>query len=448
MMFRLMNAVAIWIVAASLLVGQDFPSFRGNAGWGMVASQKLPATWSEEENLAWKTNLDGSGWSQPVVIGERLFVTMAVAEKDLSPKNFEEGVKTPQSMGITLFSKPPDVSIDWQVVCLSTSDGSKLWQASVHQGKPTYAIHPSNTFATETPVADENGIYAYFGAAGIVAGLGLDGQELWKRDVGVFKTSNSFGTGSSLAIHQGKIYLQNFSEGSADLLCLDTKTGEVLWRSARDKPSTSWSTPLVWENAQRTEIIVSGNQQVESYAPDTGSLLWTVSNVKAATACSPCADSQRLYFGGSDPFSKGPLFAVNPGAAGDVSPKKQNKTFDSCAWVLDRAGPGMASPVSSGAFLYTVDKNILRCYEAASGKLVYQNRLPKMSMVAASPLILGDQVLMIDENGVGCSVAVGSEFEVLSSGSLSDTFWATPAVANNSIYFRGVKAIYCIRAAD
>lgn len=442
---RFFCAGLLGLLAPSLLVAQDFPGFRGVNGWGFAGDHALPTSWSDSDNLAWKADLAGSGWSQPVVMGQRVFVTLAVADKDLSPKNFEEGVKTPQSMGISLFSKPPDTPIDWQVVCLSTVDGSQQWQTSVQLGKPTYAIHPSNSFATESPVADEQGVYVYFGAAGSVAGLGHDGSLRWKRDVGVFKTSNSFGTGSSLAIHSGKVFLQNFSEGSGDVLCLSSDTGEILWQSSRNKLATSWSTPLIWKNSQRTELIVSGGHQVDSYDPDTGSLLWTVSNVKAATACSPCADLERLYFGGSDPFSKGPLFAMTPGATGDVSPKKQNKQFDSCVWVEDRAGPGMASPVSSGQFLYTVDKNILKCYDAATGKQLYQNRLPKMSMVAASPLVVGEQLLLIDENGSACTVALGPEFKVLASGNLSDTFWATPAVAHDAIFFRGVKALYCVR---
>jgi outer membrane protein assembly factor BamB len=442
---RLLCLMSIAICLPTGELAADFPSFRGHKGWGITGPQNLPSSWSESQNVAWKVEVPGAGWSQPVVIGQQLFVTLASAEKDLRPKNFEDGVKTPQSMGITMFVKPPDVPIEWQVACFSTGDGSLQWQTTVQRDKPKFAIHPSNSYATESPVADENGIYAYFGACGVVAGLGLDGRELWKRDVGAFKTSNSFGTGSSLAIYSGKIYLQNFSEESADILCLDAKTGQTLWSAARDSNSSAWSTPLVWENDQRTEIIVSGNQQVDSYDPVSGTPLWTVSRVKAATACSPCADAKRLYFGGSDPFSKGPLFAMYPGAAGDVSPSKQNGMFESCAWMEMRAGPGMASPVSSGELLYTVDKNILKCYEATSGKLVYQNRLPKMGMVAASPLIVGDQLLMIDERGESCLVAVGREFKVISTGSLSDTFWATPAVANDSIYFRGVQGLYCVR---
>ena len=87
-----------------------------------------------------------------------MFVTAAVAEQDLKPKNFSDGVKTPQSMGISLFAKPPNVTIEWKVYCINVSDGVVLWDKTVHSAKPKYPIHPSNTFATESPVADENGV--------------------------------------------------------------------------------------------------------------------------------------------------------------------------------------------------------------------------------------------------------------------------------------------------
>ena len=423
----------------------DFVAFRGTNGLGVTGDQAIPDAWSISENMAWKVAIPGSGWSQPVIVGDRIFVTAAVAEKDLRPKNFSDGVKTPQSMGVTLFTKAPDVSIEWQVLCLSAKDGSMLWQQVIHTGKPKFPVHPSNTYATESPVADSSGVYVSFGAAGVVAGLSLDGQQRWKQDVGVFKTGNSFGTGSSLAIHEGRTYVQNFSEESADVVCFDNATGDVVWKKKRDENSTSWSTPVIWKNDQRVELIVSGSELVESFDPATGDLLWKVSNVKAATACSPGADRQHLYFGGSDPFSKGPLFAVAAGARGDISPQKKNSQFEGCVWLNNRAGPGMPSPVSSGNFLYVVDSNILRCYDANTGNQLYQNRLPKMTMVAASPLIIGDKLLLIDEQGHGCLVAVGPEFQIVGSGEIDDTFWATPAVANDSVYFRGVNALYCIR---
>lgn len=105
----------------------------------------------------------------------------------------------------------------------------------------------------------------------------------------------------------------------------------------------------------------------------------------------------------------------------------------------------MASPVSNGQYLYVADNNILRCYDAKTGERLYQNRLPDLKQVAASPLIIGDKLLVIDEAGSAALVKVGREFEVIGGGQLSDVFWSTPAVGHNSLYFRGIDALYCIR---
>ena len=443
---RLATALAAILVIPSVCFGaDDFPQFRGPLGWGVAPAANVPDEWSAESNLAWKSRIPGSGWSQPVLFGGHVYLTSAVTDKTIKPQNFSEGVKSPRSMGLGILAKAPSDVFEWQVVCLDAESGNLIWKQSVGKGKAKYAIHPSNSFATETPVADADGLYVYFGAAGILARVDHSGTVVWTKEFEVFRTSNNFGTGSSLAIHDGHIFLQTFSEKAATVRAIRTDDGGQAWMASRKKASTSWSSPLVWANEVRTELIISGDQQVESFNPSTGEVLWKVSNVKAATACSPAADQKRLYFGGSDPFSKGPLFAIRAGASGDISPRKNNARFEYCSWLVERAAPGMASPVSSGQHVYVVDKNILRCYDAESGERVYQSRVPGLTMVASSPLIIGDRLLLIDEAGRAAMVSTGSEFQVRGQGRFDDTFWSTPAVSGDAIFFRGVEGLYCVR---
>lgn len=424
----------------------DFPQFRGTYGLGVIEGPaSIPRSWSSSENLAWKIDVPGAGWSQPVVIGDSLFLTSAVSDKNLNPKNFASGVKMPQSMGLGGFTKAPDTTIRWQVQCYDAVTGAKRWAETIMEGKPKYPVHPSNTYATETPVADADGVYAFFGATGILAGLNHQGKVLWTKELGAHPTNNGFGTGSSLAIFDGKVYVQHFTNGSGILACFDTKTGSEIWRVNRTKNESSWSSPIVWKNDQRVEVLSSGGELICSYDPETGKELWRVSNVKAPTACSIAADNRQIYFGGSDPFSTGALFAMRAGASGDVSPQKKNGSFDNCSWLEVKGGPGMSSPVSTGDFLYVVDKNILKCYEAETGKRVYQTRIPSISMVAASPIVVGDVLLVIDEAGEAKLIKTGPEFEIVGGGKLDDVFWSTPAISNGSIYFRGVDGLYCIR---
>lgn len=423
----------------------DFPQFRGPGGAGIADATPVPLAWSSTENVAWKVKVPGSGWSQPIIIGDHLYLTTAVSDKNLAPKNFAGGVKMPQSMGLGGLTKAPDTNIQWQVHCYRTDTGERLWAETVVEGKPKFPVHPSNTYATETPAADADGVYAFFGATGTIAGFSHKGELLWKHELGAFSTNNGFGTGSSLAIHQGKVVVQHFTNGSGILVCYDTRTGTQIWRHDREKNESSWSSPLVWKNDRRVELLSSGGEMICSYDPETGSELWRLSNVKAPTACSIAADGRQIYFGGSDPFSTGALFAMRAGATGDVSPKKKNTSFETCTWLENKSGPGMPSPVSTGEFLYVVDKNILKCYEAETGKRVYQNRIPSISMVASSPIVVGDKLLVLDEGGEAKLIQAGANFEVVGGGKIDDVFWSTPAVSNGSIYLRGVEALYCIR---
>jgi hypothetical protein len=351
-------------------------------------------------------------------------------------------------MGLGGMSPAPKINFQWQVHCYDAMDGKFQWRQTIVEGRPEFPIHPSNSYATESPVVDSNGVYAFFGATGTVACLSHSGGIVWRHELGAFPTSNGFGTGSSLAIHEGFVFAQHYTEKSASLTCFDTATGNVVWSNKRNKTGSSWSSPIVWTNSIRSELITSGGEKLASFSPKTGEELWTIDNVKAPTACSIASDSQRIYFGGSDPMSKGPLFAVHSGASGDISPKKKNESFSFCDWLELKAGPGMASPVSNGRFVVVIDNNILRAYDVQSGKKSYERRLGQLKTVAASPLMIDDKLLVLDETGNAMLLNAADEFSPIGGGKLDDTFWATPSIANNSIYLRGIDGLYCIRSLE
>ncbi|MEL7498076.1 MAG: PQQ-binding-like beta-propeller repeat protein [Planctomycetota bacterium] len=439
--------VFTFVAAASAQTdNKTFNQFRGPDGSGVVADQSIPVTWSEDANVAWKVPIEGGGWSQPVIQQDRIYVTTSVSDTGIKPKSFASGVRTPASMG--LGTKAPKTTMQWRVVCLNLKDGSKIWEKDIAQGQPKFGVHPSNSFATETPVVDQDGVYVYFGMSGTIAALSLDGKIKWQNDVGVYKTSNDFGTGSSLAIHKGKVLLQQFNETHAKAFCFDTKTGNEIWKAEFDQKGTAWSTPIVWKNKNRTEVVISSNRAVESFDPETGKQLWRVGNVLAASAASVCFNENAIFFGNSSPMAKGPLFAVSAGATGDVSPEKRNDQFENCLWAQPRSGPGIVSPVATKDFVYVVDGSVLKCFDAATGESRYKERLPGLKSMAASPLIVGNKLILIDDAGTACVVATGAEFRVLGKGKLNDVFWSSPAVSDNAIFIRGVDSLYCLRAAE
>lgn len=427
----------------AVAAASDWTQFRGPQGNGHVPELSHPDSWSDTENVAWAVELAGSGWSSPVVFGDRVFVTMAISESGTKPVGMTEGVRNLQSMG--LGGKKPKETLQFAIACLNLNDGAVVWQKSLEQKVPPHPVHPSNSFATESPATDGKSLFVYFGAIGLVAGLDFDGNELWRRDIGTFKTGNDFGTGSSLAVDEGLVFLQYDNDEKSMLLALDASTGDDVWRKDRVY-KTAWSSPLVWRNSQRRELIVCGEGNVTSYSAKTGEEFWKLTGIPSSFSASPASDESSVFFGNSGPFSSGPLVAVTVGNSGTIELKPE-KEAPGVVWSKLKAGPGMASPVLAAGCLYIPGSGgILNCYDAKTGERVYRDRLENASTIASSLWASTEKVFILDESGKCFVVKAGRSFEVLGTNQISDLFWSTPSIAGNSLLLRGVNKLHCIRA--
>jgi len=420
----------------------DWPQFRGPNGDGVAAAAHPPSEWSGSKNLAWKAALPGSGWSQPIVIGGQVYLTAAVSQGLERPLGFEQGVRDPRTMKA---GQAPALEIDWRVLAFDLESGKPLWSASAAKGKPLYPVHPSNTYATETPCADASGVYAFFGATGTLAAFDPAGKPLWKLELGPQRTETGYGTASSPALNEGRVFVQCFGDDQAFLVAVDARRGSELWRVKREQPAVSWSSPLVWHNGERVELVVSGNLLITSHDPASGQELWRVAGVAGPSSCSFAADAERLYFGQRSPGANPPLYALEAGGEGDLSPQPGSLDIGHQAWMQRSAAPGMPSPVVADGLIYVLVEGILSCRDAASGELLYRERVGDLATIAASPLVVGENLLVLDEAGRAVLVRLGPDFEVVGGGQLEDVFWATPGVAGDALLLRGVDALYCVR---
>jgi outer membrane protein assembly factor BamB len=420
----------------------DWPQFRGPHGTGVVDDLRHPLEWSDEKNLAWRAELPGQGWSTPVVIGSRIFVTCATGEWLDPPKDMAAGVMDPGSMG--LGRRKPDEAARFEVLCLDLADGKVLWRQVLHDGIPAIPVHPSNTFATETPAADARRVYVYFGTVGVLAALDHDGRTLWRKERAVRKVASGFGTGSSLLLHDGRLFLQDDNEELSSLTAFNPETGAELWSVVRDV-ETSWSTPLIWAGS-RNELIACGGNAVHSYAPETGQELWRLTGLSSSFSASPAVAAEGLIFGNSGPMSGSPLYAVKPGGRGDLTLARDQSAGEFVAWSRRNTDIGMASPVIVAGRVYVPGDGRLKVFDAASGQEVYKARLPEGRMVAASAWAGGGHVFLLDEEGRTFVVKAGPTFDLAAVNRIDDTFWASPAIAGESLLLRGVEALYCIRA--
>ncbi len=417
----------------------DWPYFRGPAGNGTLAELNHPIAWGDGQSVAWKKQIPGNGWSSPVIVGDRVFVTTAVSDEVKAGRGFGEGVASMRSF---LRAEPPKQPVSFEVHCLSLSDGSTLWKKTVAKQRPQFVIHPSNTYATESPATDGENIYAYFAAIGKVACLNLEGDEQWQRDLGAYPTSNNFGTGSALTLHEGRVFVQCDNQEKSFITAIDAKTGDDVWTVNR-REGTAWSSPSIWKNRKRAELILCGPGYVTSYDPASGEVLWNMTGMGGSFSSSPTSDSDRLYFGYSGRASRGPLVAVNAGATGELT--LESKSDEGLAWVQDASGPGMASPVALQGRVYVVSRGVITCHDAASGERVFRSRLPGASNIAASLWAEGDQIMALDESGSTYVIDAGAEFKIRETNKLSGTFWSTPSVGPKELLLRSSNWLYCIR---
>jgi outer membrane protein assembly factor BamB len=441
----------------------EWPQFRGVNGSGTSGEQGLPVHWSADKNVAWKIKLPGYGWSCPVVWKDKVFVTTAVTDKQTKPKGGFGMMK----------GKTPTAVYSWEIHCLNAADGTTLWKRVAAERKPAIATNPTNGYATETPATDGERVYAYFGGIGMVYCFNLSGDRLWSANLGAHAVQFGHGTASSPALADGRLFIQCDNEEESFLVALDATTGKELWRTPRAE-GTGWSSPLVWRNTARMEIVCIGSPRTRSYDPETGKQLWELGGFPGQVKASAVADKSFLFVGsggfgsfgdgpggkgpggfpkgpggfGKGPFGKGrPLFAVKAGATGDLTLKAVEKSNNGVVWRLANGGASTASPLLYDGYLYILeDKNgIVTCYDARNGEKRYKERLPGAAGFTSSPWAYGGKVFCQGEEGTTYVLNAGPAFELVSENRLEEMTWSSPAAAGGALFLRTVDHLFCIR---
>ncbi|WP_390621731.1 outer membrane protein assembly factor BamB family protein [Roseiconus nitratireducens] len=433
---------------AGTATADQWSQFRGSRMDG-VAEPTHPIRWDESENVAWKVDIPGEGWSCPVVWDDRVFVTSAVpidtagADSATEPEAYRGG-------GGRLRDDLTEVTYRWEVFCLDAESGRTLWRQTAREGRPTIPRHSSNTYATETPVTDGQHVYAYFGMMGLYC-FDFDGQLIWSKDFGSYDMRAGWGTSSSPILFGEQLFLQIDNDEQSFLVAVDKATGEENWRVDRDEKS-QYSSPIIWSNRERDELIVGG-MVYRSYDPQTGKQLWQLDMDKGRSSATPLAIGDRLYVGtefrnrGGADDGGGFLFAIKPGGSGDLTPSGDVTESEWVQWKMPRSGIQMASPVACQGYLYLLERRsgVVHCVNAETGQEVYRFRLPGARAFWASPWTSGDKVFCVDTGGTTYVLSAGPEFEVVATNEIDQQTWSSPAVVDGAIYFRTASTLYCIR---
>jgi outer membrane protein assembly factor BamB len=243
-------------------------------------------------------------------------------------------------------------------------------------------------------------------------------------------------------MHGGRLYLVHDNEEDAYVAAFDAATGKKLWRVKRP-PETNWSTPLVWQNDQRTELVVAATGGVTSYDLN-GKPLWELRGMSKITVPNPVAGNGMVYVGsGFVADRQKPLYAIRPGAAGDITLQAGETTNRYVAWRQPQAAPYVPSFLVAGKYLYVIkDIGLLACYDAVTGASVYEERLA--GHFSASPWMCGDRLFLLNESGDSYVVQSGPTFRLLATNTLEKLCLATPAVAGDRLLIRTSARLYCI----
>jgi outer membrane protein assembly factor BamB len=410
--------------------------FRGPNADGVAPDDpRLPEKWSKTENVKWAVTVPGRGWSGPVVVGDKVFLTAVVSDgEDVAPKAglyLGPGVKT-----------PPKGVHHWRVHCFDLKTGAELWKHEAHAGEPKVPRHPKSSYAAETPATDGERLYVLFGDVGLYA-YDLAGKPLWSHPIEPKKTFFNYGAAASPVVHGGQVFVLYDNQEKSYLASFDAKTGEPRWRTERDEQST-WATPFVWTNAVRTEIVTCGKKKNRAYDL-SGKLLWEFDGKMSNLVIpSPFAADGLLYItSGYIGDQSRPVYAIKPGATGDITPKGE-KLPDAIAWHQPKAGPYNTSPLVTGGRYYTLhDLGFLTCHDAKTGKELY-GRERIGGSYTASPWAYNGKLFCLGEDGKTRVVKAGSTFEVLWTNDLDELCLATPAVSQGHLLIRTASKLYCV----
>ncbi len=416
----------------------NWPQLHGSSA-GVSEDGDLPSEWSTTENVAWTVEIPGRGWSSPIIWGGRIFVTSAIGSSN---------AETPKK-GLYLGGNrdnPSDKTHLWMVYCIDFDTGKILWEKLAHEAVPKHSLHIKNSYASETPVTDGERVYAYFGNVGLFC-YDMDGKELWSKKFGTYKTRHNWGTAASPVLYKDWIFIVNDNEEQSFAVALGKITGAQMWRIERDEKS-NWATPYIWDNEKRTELVTSGTGKVRSYNLN-GEFLWEMGGMSSIVIPTPFAKHGLLYVtSGYVGDKKRPIFAIRPGAEGDITLEEGRSSNEFIAWSRKQGGPYNPTPIVYGKYLYVLyDRGTFSCYEAETGREIYSRQRidPRARAFTASPVANHGRIFCLSEDGDTFVIQTGPQFKVLNKNTLDEMCMATPAIHRGSLVIRTMSKLFRIR---
>jgi outer membrane protein assembly factor BamB len=405
-------------------LGENWAGWRGPRGDGTSTEKAIPVKWdaTQGDNLLWKVPLQGTGHSQPIVWGDRIF--LVACDEDNQQRT---------------------------LTCLDRTAGQTLWTKNVLHS-PLESKHALNSYASGTPATDGKLVFVTFleidgrlvpapnvgspreitAGKMVVAAYDFDGSQKWIVRPGDFVSAHGYC--SSPVLFEDMVIVNGDHDGDSYIVALNKESGETVWKLNRLHKTRSYVTPLIREIGGRTQLMLSGSKHILSVDPHDGTEQWRIEGPTEQFVASPVFDGKLLFMAAGYPDYH--VMAIRPDGSGDVT-----KTH--VAWHETNAKCYVPSPVLADGYLIVADdRGTANCYAADSGKRWWQERLGKgfsNSLVAANGL-----VYLVADDGLTKVVRPGRKLEVVAENPLGESIFSSPALAEGRIYLRGEKHLFCL----
>lgn len=392
----------------------DWLQFRGTEGDGESRVVALPTEWSATEHVAWRCELPGEGWSSPVVLGDRIYLSSAIAKEQ----------------------DKPDSDRDLALLIVDARAGKLIQRVNLFHvpGATAAKIHSKNSNASPTPLIDGERIYVHFGHLG-TACTTTDGEIVWRNDDLSYPPVHGNG-GSPVLVGRSLVFSQDGADESK-VIALDIETGKVRWETPRNVESSkkfSFCTPLVLQVAGQQQVIIPGSNVVQSLDPETGKEFWRVRYDGYSVIPRPIVSEGLVMV--CTGYDRPSLLAIRPDGKGDV-------TDTHVVWKTDVSVPHTPSLCTRSELIFMVsDKGIASCLESATGKEVWKERIG--GNFSASPLLAGEVLYLLSEEGDTTVIKADREFSRVARNRLGERTLASMAVVDRDLLIRSANALYRI----
>ncbi|MCA8986838.1 MAG: PQQ-binding-like beta-propeller repeat protein [Planctomycetaceae bacterium] len=407
--------LGIFAFSPALQAEGEWAQFRGDRGQGQVNAQNLPVQFGETENLAWKTEVPGVGWSSPSISGNEIWLTTAVKDEAAE-------------------------QISLRAICVNAQTGTLETDLELFRIPGAEKIHADNSFASPTPVIGESQVICHFGTYGTA---GIDRKErkvTWSRED--YHVKHQGGPGSSPVPYGQNVILTYDGADEQFVVAVKQSTGEEVWKVSRSAPlreapdtHRAFATPAIWTVDGKDLLISPGPDQVHAYDPATGAEVWHVRYTGFSNVPVPVFNEKHVFV--CTGFYETEILALTPGGSGDVGETH-------VSWRYGRSVSTVPSPILVGNQVFSINEEGLAvCLDAETGEVLGRRRMN--GAYSASPISWAGKLYFCEESGRITVVEATPEMPTVQVNRVEGELKASPAVRQDDLIIRTSTHVYCFR---